>query len=42
MIEHRRFRVVLVSNGHGAGAEITASANAEIDYAGKEIARTIQ
>jgi alpha-D-xyloside xylohydrolase len=42
MIEHRKFRVVLVSIGHGAGAEITGSANAEIDYDGKEIEATIQ
>jgi alpha-D-xyloside xylohydrolase len=37
MVEHRRFRVVLVGSGHGAGAAVTSSANAEVDYDGKEI-----
>jgi alpha-D-xyloside xylohydrolase len=42
MVEHRKFRVVLVSSGHGGGAEITASANAEIDYDGKEVQTAVR
>ncbi len=42
MVEHRRFRVVLVSSGHGVGAEVTGSANAEITFDGKEIQTTVQ
>src|SRR6201993_1737655 len=37
MIEHRKFGVVLVGNGHGAGADVTEVLNAEIDYDGKEV-----
>jgi hypothetical protein len=42
MVEQRGFRVVLVSSGHGVGAEVTGSANAEITYDGKEIQTTVQ
>jgi alpha-D-xyloside xylohydrolase len=42
MVKDRRFRVVLVSSGHGVGAEVTGSANAEIDYNGKEVQTIIQ
>jgi alpha-D-xyloside xylohydrolase len=42
MVEHRRFRAVLVSGGQGTGAEMTGSANAEIDYDGKEVQTTIR
>jgi alpha-D-xyloside xylohydrolase len=42
MLEHRRFRVVLVSSGHGVGAEMTGSPNAELDYDGKEVQTTIR
>jgi alpha-D-xyloside xylohydrolase len=42
MVEHRRFRAVLVTSGQGTGAEMTASANAEIDYDGKEVQTTIR
>lgn len=37
MVEHRKFRVVLVGNGHGAGPDENVSANREIDYVGKEL-----
>jgi alpha-D-xyloside xylohydrolase len=36
MVEHRKFRVVLVSNEHGVGEAVAGSANVEIDYDGKE------
>jgi alpha-D-xyloside xylohydrolase len=42
MVEHRRSRAVLVSSGQGNGPEITASANAEIQYNGKEVQTTIR
>lgn len=42
MVEHRRFRVVLVSSGHGVGAEITGSPNVEIGYDGKEVQATVR
>jgi alpha-D-xyloside xylohydrolase len=42
MVEHRRFRIVLVSSGHGVGARITTSANAEINYDGKELQTTVR
>jgi alpha-D-xyloside xylohydrolase len=42
MVEHRRFRVVLVSSGHGVGGEVTGPANSEIDYDGKEIQTTVR
>ena len=42
MVKHRKFRVILVSSGHGVGGEVTGSANAEIDYDGKEIQTTIR
>jgi alpha-D-xyloside xylohydrolase len=37
MVEHRKFAVVLVGNGHGAGGDVTEVPNAEIDYDGKEV-----
>jgi hypothetical protein len=42
MVEHRKFAVVLVGNGNGAGADMTEVPNAEIDYDGKEIQTTVQ
>ena len=42
MVEHRKFRVILVGSGHGVGGEVTGSANAEIDYDGKEIQTTVR
>jgi alpha-D-xyloside xylohydrolase len=42
MIGHRRFRAILVSSGHGSGGETTGSANAEIDYDGKQVQTTIR
>ena len=42
MVEHRRFRVVLVGSGHGVGGEVTGSVNAEIDYDGKEVQTTVR
>jgi alpha-D-xyloside xylohydrolase len=42
IVEDRRFRVVLVAEGHGVGAEVTGSANAEVRYEGKEVKATIK
>jgi alpha-D-xyloside xylohydrolase len=42
MVEHRKFRIVLVGNGHGLGIDVTAASNAEIDYEGKEVQTTIK
>ena len=42
MIEHRKFRVVLVANGHGIGSDVTGTANAEINYEGKEVQMAIK
>jgi alpha-D-xyloside xylohydrolase len=42
MVEHRRFRVVLVRSGHGVGGEVTGPADSEIDYDGKEIQTTVR
>ncbi len=42
MIEHRKFRVVLVASGHGIGLDEAATVNAEISYEGKEIQATIR
>jgi alpha-D-xyloside xylohydrolase len=42
MVKHRRFRVILVSSGHGVSGEVTGPANAEIDYDGKEIQTTVR
>jgi alpha-D-xyloside xylohydrolase len=42
MVESRKFRVVLVGNGHGAGAEETGSSDADIEYSGKEIRRAVR
>jgi len=42
MVEHRKFAVVLVGNGHGVGSEVTSSANAEVDYDGKEVKITVR
>ena len=37
MAEKRIFRVVLVNSGHGVGEEVTATADKEVMYDGKEI-----
>jgi len=37
MVEHRRFRVILVGSGHGVGADVTNAPNANIAYQGKEL-----
>jgi alpha-D-xyloside xylohydrolase len=42
IVEDRRFRVVLVADGRGVGADVTSSANAEISYEGKEVKATIK
>jgi hypothetical protein len=42
MIEHRKFRVVLVASGHGVGSDVTSATNAEISYEGKEVQTTIR
>ena len=42
MIEHRKFRVVLVESGQGIGVDATGAANAEISYEGKEVRATIR
>ncbi len=42
MIEHRKFRVVLVGSGHGSGVDVTSVPNAEIDYYGKEVQTTVK
>lgn len=42
MVEHRKFEIVLVGDGHGAGVEVTSAANAEIEYDGKQIHKAIQ
>ena len=38
MLEKRTFRVVWVAPGHGAGLDSTDKADAEVPYAGNEIA----
>jgi alpha-D-xyloside xylohydrolase len=42
MIEHREFRVVLVSSGHGIGSDVTSAVNAEISYKGEAVETTIR
>ena len=42
MVEHRKFRVVLVMGEHGAGVGVTNTANGEISYEGKECKATIK
>jgi alpha-D-xyloside xylohydrolase len=42
MIEHREFRVVLVSSGHGIGSDVTSSVNADISYKGEAVETTIR
>jgi alpha-D-xyloside xylohydrolase len=37
MVEKRAFRVVVVGSGHGVGGELTAKADKEITYEGKEM-----
>jgi len=37
MIEHRKFRVMLVGSAHGVGVDASGVANAEISYEGKEV-----
>jgi alpha-D-xyloside xylohydrolase len=42
MIEHRKFRVVLVGNDRGIGIDVARAVNAEIMYEGKEVQITIK
>ena len=42
MIEHREFRIVRVSSGHGVGGGVTTNADAEVAYDGKEIRTTVK
>jgi alpha-D-xyloside xylohydrolase len=42
IVEDRRFRVVLVADGRGVGADVTSSANTELSYEGKEVKTTIK
>lgn len=42
MTESRKFCIVLVAEGRGTGVEETGTANAEIDYEGKEVRVTIE
>ncbi|MGA8086782.1 MAG: TIM-barrel domain-containing protein [Terracidiphilus sp.] len=42
IIEHRKFRVVLVAGGHGTGVDVTSTANAEVSYEGNEVHATIK
>jgi alpha-D-xyloside xylohydrolase len=42
MIEHRKFRVMLVGSAHGVGVDASGVANAEISYEGKEVQATIK
>ena len=42
MVEHRSFRIVLVGGGHGTGAAAAGTANAELNYDGKEVHATIR
>jgi len=42
MVENRKFRVVMVADGHGAGVDATGTANAEINYDGKEVKITVK
>jgi alpha-D-xyloside xylohydrolase len=42
MIEHHKFRVVLVGNGHGSDVDVTSAPNVEIDYYGKEVQTTVK
>ncbi|MGA7157706.1 MAG: DUF5110 domain-containing protein [Acidobacteriaceae bacterium] len=37
MVEHRYFHIILVRRGHGAGEDISGTADAEINYGGKEV-----
>jgi alpha-D-xyloside xylohydrolase len=42
MIEHRKFRVVLVGSAHGVGVDPSGVANAEVSYEGQETQATIR
>ena len=42
MIEKRTFAIVLVGSAHGMGGDVTAKADKEVAYEGKEIRVTIQ
>jgi alpha-D-xyloside xylohydrolase len=42
MIEDRKFRVVLVTSGHGIGSDMTSEVNVEISYEGKEVQKSIR
>jgi hypothetical protein len=41
MPKHINFRVVLVSSGHGVGEEVSANADAVVDYTGQKVEFTI-
>jgi alpha-D-xyloside xylohydrolase len=40
MVESRKFRVVLVSQGHGVGETVSLSADAVVEYTGKTVETT--
>ena len=42
MVQHRKFRVVVVGSGHGVGGEVTRPANAEIEYDGEQVQTTVR
>ncbi len=42
MVDHRKFRIVLVDSRHGSGIELTNAPNAEIDYSGREVQTTVK
>jgi alpha-D-xyloside xylohydrolase len=42
MIEHRKFRVVLVGGDRGAGVDVPSAPNTEIEYDGKEVQKTVK
>ena len=42
MVDHRKFRVVLVAGGHGVGWDVAAPMNTEISYEGNTVQVTIK
>ena len=42
MVEKRSLRVVLVSDGHGTGEAVTAAADAEVTYEGRQVQVTVR
>jgi alpha-D-xyloside xylohydrolase len=42
MVEHRKFRVVLVGSSRGAGGDVTSTPNLEVEYDGNEVQKTIK